>query len=78
MNYKHFSCNGDIWDSLVGSQTVEEFLEESVTDDVEKAVDEYIKELPHMFPEAVGEFTEDYLTEVRYGLIEFIESMLKK
>ena len=71
MNQKFYDHN-DAWDSLVGSQTPEEFLEESNTDDVEKAVDEYLAELPSMFPESAEDFTEEYLLEARDMLITTI------
>lgn len=60
----------EAWDSLVGSQTAEEFMEESIRlgyDTVEKAVESYITELRQM--DCDIEIDED----AEYNLVKFIK-----
>ena len=63
-----------IWDKYVGSQPPEEFMNISTDHDgpwsdeeIEKAVSEYIKEIPDMFDD-LDDFNED---DVRDAMIEF-------
>ena len=78
-NKKDLFGNNDewaVWDSWVGSQTFEEFMNIKTNQTIDEAVDEYINELPEMFPEAIDEFKLNK-TYIKNNLISILKKNIK-